>query len=137
MSPTAQEEGDKHFQLSKQKSKLQENDVEEIMRNFGIDQYFNHKSVSDPSEVADPQNESMNENESDIVETGSHKKLVRHASLPKDIPQPEEISKSIDDSIQDDFLRAKREELNSTALEGVNLYRDQKKPSKFSVYKGN
>lgn len=116
--------------------KVNQDDVEEIMRNFGIDRYFNPpKSVSDPSELLDVPNESVNDNLSELANSQSKKKLIRHSSLPREL-EPDD-SYSADESIKEN-VKAKREDLNSTALEGVNFNRGTNKPSKFSgFYKGN
>lgn len=91
--------------------------------------------MTDKSDFADYQRGSDIEGGSEIYEDAHvPKKLVRHASLPREIFQDD--NQSIAPSIQNDLPLSQKEELNSTTLESY-FWNKQKKPSKFSLYKGS
>lgn len=114
---------------------IRDSDVNEIMRYFRTARNSSEKVKTEKSDFVDFQRGSDIEGGSELYEdTHVPKKLVRHTSLPREIFQDD--NQSIVPSIQNDLPLSQKEELNSTALESY-FWNRQKKPSKFSLYKGS
>lgn len=114
---------------------IKQSDIDEIMLNFGLVKGSPMKTMTEHSDQAEYQRDSENEAGSELYEQkSSQKKLIRHASLPRELIHEE--TDSIAPSIHNDLLYSHKEEVNSATTEGY-FWNRQKKPSKFSLYKGS